>query len=259
MGGKAVPQRMDGDRLAELGCRPRRAASGLQHARIERPAVILAGKQPMRRPCFPPIGAQHVEELRRQHDIAVAATLALIDPDQHAAAVDVGEFETHHLRDPQPGGIGGHQRDAMLQVRHRREESYHLVGAEDHRQLPALACVRDALDDSGATERDAVKEAQGANRDVETGPRNAGRREVNLISANFRQPEPIGRPIEMPGEFGDCVHVAALRHRRQIAHLHVLDHAATQRGYLGHLAASLRVGASTAPILSAGPADRLND
>src|SRR5215211_4307657 len=59
--------------------------------RTKRPAVILARKQPMRRSCFPPVGAQHDEALRRQHDVAVAAALALINPDQHAAAVDIGE------------------------------------------------------------------------------------------------------------------------------------------------------------------------
>ena len=143
-------------------------------------------------------------------------------------------LQAHHFGDPQPGGIGGHQRGAVLQARHRREKPRHLVGAQDHRQLPALARVGDALDHRGAAEGDAVEEAQGADRDVEAGPRDAGRGEVDLVGADFLQPEPVGRPVEMAGEFGDRVHVAALRHRRQVAHLHVLDHAAAQRGHLGH-------------------------
>src|SRR3954466_5484065 len=40
MSNEAVAQRVDGDRLVELGCRPRNATGGLQYARIERPAVI---------------------------------------------------------------------------------------------------------------------------------------------------------------------------------------------------------------------------
>ena len=225
MGGEAVAQRMDGDRFAELRRRPRGAAGPLQHARVERPALILSRKQPMHRPCFPPVGAQHDEQLRRQHDVAVPPALTLVDPDQHATAVDVGELQPHHFGYPQPGGIGGHQRGAMLQVRHRRKKPHHLVGTQDHRQLPPLARVGDALDDRGAAERDAVEEAQGADRDVEAGPRDADCGEVDLVGADFRQPEPVGRPVEMAGEFGDRVHVAALRHRRQVAHLHVLDHA----------------------------------
>ena len=116
----------------------------------------------MRRPCLPPVGAQHDEELRRQHDVTVAAALALVDPDQHATTVDVGEFQAHHLRYAQPSGIGGHQRGAMLEVRHGSEKTQHLLSAQDYRQLPALARIGNALDHLGTAERDAVEEAQGA-------------------------------------------------------------------------------------------------
>jgi len=100
--------------------------------------------------------------------------------------------------------------------------------------LPKLARVGNALDHRGAAERDAVEETQRADRDVEAGPRDAGRGEVDLVGADFLQPEPVGRPVEMAGKFGDRVYVAALCHRRQVAHPHVLDHAPAQRGYLGH-------------------------
>ena len=250
MGGEAVAQRMDSDRLAELRSRPRGTAGGLQYARIERPAVILARKQPMRRPCFPPIGAQHREELRRQHDVAVAAALALVDADQHAAAVDVGEFQAHHFRHAEPGGIGGHQRSAMLQARRRREKPDHLLGAQDHRQLPALARVGNALDHYGATERNAVEEAQRANGDIETGPRDAARREMDLVGADFREPQPVGRPVEMAGEFGNGVHVTTLCHRREVADLHVLDHAAAQRAQVSHGQPPVSGWGFNSPILS---------
>ena len=38
--------------------------------------------------------------------------LALFDPDQHAVAVDVGNPQLHDFGDPQPGGVGRHQRFA---------------------------------------------------------------------------------------------------------------------------------------------------
>jgi hypothetical protein len=44
---------------------------------------------------------------------------------------------------------------------------------------------------------------------------------VDLVGPDFRQLELIRRAVEVPGEFGDGVHVAALRHRRQVADLHV--------------------------------------
>jgi hypothetical protein len=53
-------------------------------------------------------------------------------PDQHAVAVDIGDPQPHDFGDPQAGGVGRHQRGAMLQARHRREKSHDLVGAQDH-------------------------------------------------------------------------------------------------------------------------------
>ena len=176
-----MPERMDSNWLAKLGRCPCVSACPLQHARVEWPALVLAWKQPMRRPGFPPIGAQNNEELRRQHDVAVPTALALFDPDQHAGAVDVGEFQVHDLGDSEPGGIGGHQRCSVFQTRHCCQKPGDFLGAQDHRQLPALACIGNSLDHRGAPERDAVKEAQGADRYVKSGPRDANRGEVDLI------------------------------------------------------------------------------
>jgi hypothetical protein len=106
MGSKAVAESMDGDRLAKLRRCPSVSACPLQHARVERPAFVLTRKQPVRRPSFSAIGAQNQEQLRGQHDVAVPAALALFDPDQHAAAVDIGELQTHYFGDPQPCRIG---------------------------------------------------------------------------------------------------------------------------------------------------------
>jgi hypothetical protein len=35
--------------------------------------------------------------MRRQHDVAVLAAFALLDADNHALAVDVGDLERDHL------------------------------------------------------------------------------------------------------------------------------------------------------------------
>ena len=89
------------------------------------------------------------EQLRRQHDVAVLAALAVLDPDQHAAAVDIGDLEANHLGHPQPGGVGGRQRGAGLQARHRLEKAHDLISAQHHRQLARLAGVGDPLRDLG--------------------------------------------------------------------------------------------------------------
>src|SRR5271170_1755080 len=51
---------------------------------------VLAGKEPdLRARCPPPV-AQQFEQLRRQHHIAIPLPLALLDPEHHALAVDIG-------------------------------------------------------------------------------------------------------------------------------------------------------------------------
>ena len=60
------------------------------------------GDTPSRRP-GPPV-AQQLEQLRRQHGVAILATLALLDPQQHALGVDIAGLERDDLetRSPAP-------------------------------------------------------------------------------------------------------------------------------------------------------------
>ena len=87
------------------------------------------------------------QQLRRQHDVAVLAALAVLDPDHHPAAVDVADLQADRLGGAQPRRIGRRQRGAGLQARHRLEKAHHLVGAQHHRQLARLAGIGDALRD----------------------------------------------------------------------------------------------------------------
>jgi hypothetical protein len=104
MRGEAVPQRVHGDPLVEL-CRGAGGTAGhMQTFRVQRTRRVTAGEQPMGWPRQPPVAPQDAEQLRRQHDIAVFAALALLDAEHHPAAVDVGELEAGHLRRTQSGG-----------------------------------------------------------------------------------------------------------------------------------------------------------
>src|SRR5262249_61675436 len=63
VGGKTMPQRVDGDRLAEAGRRGRPPTRQLQRALRHWPCWIAAGKQPVRRPGTVPIVAKNAEQL----------------------------------------------------------------------------------------------------------------------------------------------------------------------------------------------------
>ncbi len=252
MGGEAVPRGVHRHPFAELGRGARRAAGGVQHLNIDRPALVPAGEQPLRRSRQPPVGAQDAQQLRRQHDIAVFAALAVLDPDYHPAAVDIADFEPDRLRGAQPGGISGGQRSPGLQARHRFEKTHHLIGAQHDRQLARLAGVRDAFRDLGLPEGDAVEEPQRANRLIERRPGDAVRHQMDLKGTHIFEVQPLRRAAEIPAELRHRMHVGSLRCRRQIADRHILDHAATQRAHLGHRGLLSVDRASTTTILSDG-------
>jgi hypothetical protein len=103
--------------------------------RVDRPALVAAGEQPLARPGQAPVAAQDRQKLRRQHGIAVLGALALFDPDHHPPAVDIADLQPHRLRGPQPGGVRRGQRRAALQTGHRFEKAHDLICTEHQRQL----------------------------------------------------------------------------------------------------------------------------
>src|SRR6185437_13887799 len=80
MRGKAIPQRVQGYRLVDLGHQRRGMAGAVELACRERVDPVLPGKQPALWPRFLPPGPQQIEEIPREHDIAVLVALALLDP-----------------------------------------------------------------------------------------------------------------------------------------------------------------------------------
>ena len=155
---EAVSQRVDRHLFAQVGRRAGRTAGGVQYGGIERPVLVTAGKQPALRPSQPPIAAQNPQQLRREHDVTVLAALALLDPDHHPLAVDVGDLQENHFRDAQSGGIDRGQRGAALEARDRFQEAHELVGAQHDRQLARLTRICDALRHCGLAERHAIEE-----------------------------------------------------------------------------------------------------
>src|SRR5208282_1190913 len=84
---EAVAQAMSCHGLAQLhraSCDP---TSVLQCGDADMIASLAAGKQPQARTRAPPIGAQNVEQARREHCVAVLSAFAAFDTDQLPLAV----------------------------------------------------------------------------------------------------------------------------------------------------------------------------
>src|ERR1700733_9816162 len=84
---------VDGDALGEVRGGASRAAGRVQHGRMDRMTAVPAREQPLYWPGHSPVCPQDVEQLRREHHVAVTAALALLDANDHPAAVDVGKLE----------------------------------------------------------------------------------------------------------------------------------------------------------------------
>ena len=69
-------------------------ATGKQPALFRRDAGVLLGRARL-----PPL-PQQLEDLRRQHHVAVLAALRLHDADDHLLAVDVARPQPHRLAGP---------------------------------------------------------------------------------------------------------------------------------------------------------------
>ena len=92
----------------------------------------VAGKQPLCRlaPEPAPVDAQRIEQLRAEHDIAVLASLASLDMNHHALAVDIADLQMRRFCATCPGGIERHQQDAVEGTFGGIDQTRHLLRAE---------------------------------------------------------------------------------------------------------------------------------
>ncbi len=131
--GERVPERMWRNRLGEARASGGDPAGVPDRFRRDRLLRALAGKEPMPRPFDLPPGAQDLEQLRREHHVAVFLPLAVRDAQHHPFAVDGGHREAGGLCDAQAGGVARGQDGAMLRGLHAVEELGHFFRAEHDR------------------------------------------------------------------------------------------------------------------------------
>src|SRR5579864_4319943 len=96
---KGVAQRMRGDRLTKASETMCLLACVFDSLSRDRLARVSTGEQPLLRVHGLPVAAQDVQQLRREHDVAILAAFALLDADDHAPAVDGGGLQANGFRD----------------------------------------------------------------------------------------------------------------------------------------------------------------
>ena len=152
--------------------------------------------------------------MRRKHYVTVFVALALLDPDHHTLAVDVGYLQRDHLGHAQSGPIGDTQCRLVFEPWRRIEETCDFLRAQDHRQLAWFVDELGVVHDVGAPKRDPEKEPQC--RDALVEGRNAGATgyQMKLIATHVLEARSIGRAAEEGGEVLDPLHVVMLSLRR---------------------------------------------
>src|ERR1700688_908734 len=211
---KAVTKGVRGHRLADLGHLGRGIAGAPELARRHRVDRVHSGKQPPLWACRVVPGAQQLKQMRRQHHVAVLMALALIDPDHHALAVDVGYLQRNHLGHAQSGPIGHTQCHLVFEPRCCIEKTCDFFRTQDDRQFARHVDKLGVVHDVGAPKRDLEKEPQC--RDALVDGRNTGPTccQMKLIAAYVFEARCIGRAAEEGGEVLDPLHVVMLGLRR---------------------------------------------
>ena len=161
--------------------------------RIDR---VLAGKQPDLRPRRLPPFAQELEQLRRQHHIAIPLSLALLDPERHAPTVDVGHLQVRDLGHPEAGAVGDAERGLVLEARRGLEETRHLLLAKDDRRLARLGHGPQRTNEIGLFERHSEKEPQRGDGGVDRSGADRLLRHMQLVAAKVLARRRIRRSAE---------------------------------------------------------------
>ena len=167
MGGKTVPQRVRRHALGDLrhiGCR---MAGPVELACRHRLQRIAAWEQPSLWPRNAPPVAQQFEQHGGEHRVTIPAALALLDPQHHALAVDVGHLQRGNLGYAQARTIGGAERGLVLDAGGGLQKARHLLGAQHHRQLARLVHKGQVSNRIGAVERHSEEEPQRRDRGVD--------------------------------------------------------------------------------------------
>ena len=121
--------------------------------------------------------AKDFQQLGGEHDVPVFLSLALLDANDHALAVDVGGLQADDLGDAQSRGVAGRQNRPMFGAAHAAQKVEDLLRAQDYRQFLRLLRRRDdVLEVPLLLEGDLVEEPQGGD-----GDEDGARRQLLLV------------------------------------------------------------------------------
>src|SRR5271168_4223179 len=95
--------------LANAGEPTSLLAGQFDRASVDRLARHITLEEPPLRPHGSPVTAQRLQQLGREHHVAILLALALFDTDDHALTIDIGGLQADGLGDAQARGVTSSQ------------------------------------------------------------------------------------------------------------------------------------------------------
>jgi hypothetical protein len=208
--GETVPERVRRHMLTDpskfRGLRHGLPDNLLCDGHVGPPVVDGAGEQICLRLHPAPILAQGVQQLRGQQDVAVTATLALANMNDHALAIDIADLEMAWFSASQAGRIQHHQHGAMREVLRGSNEPRHFLLTQYCGHPPLTLgkwnvigkirpseCLDEEKTQSSGTTFDGPRREFVVAKQVNLVLAN----QVNLVLANMFWAEVIGRTVEV--------------------------------------------------------------
>lgn len=102
------------------------------------PGTATHGEHDIATLALAPPHPERLEQSRREHVIAVLASLALLDADQHAGAVDIIDLEVRDFRHTQPRAIGDTERSLVFDAGRCFEKLRRFIDTEHVGQLARI-------------------------------------------------------------------------------------------------------------------------
>jgi hypothetical protein len=225
---EAVSQRVHGDIFIEAGRLGSVVEDPLQRSGGNRLQRIGAGKEPMGRLGSLSIVAKDAEQLLGEHHVAILASFAVTDGDDHAGAVNIATGESDEFGHAQAGGVDGDKGRAHLQIADGLQEPPDLFTGENGGQGVLPSGVRNLIDNVFLPERLSVEKPQRPHDRIDRSRLEFACNKMKVIGAHIFQAELVRRASMISAESGNSGDIDILGIRRHVANLHIVDHALAQ-------------------------------
>ncbi|MGA8304420.1 MAG: hypothetical protein WB723_01995 [Candidatus Acidiferrales bacterium] len=230
MRGEAVAQRVGMDLFLDA-CALGRLLTGVPRCFRIDGLITVVPTVAWKQPCAglsrqtAPVLAQFFQQFWAKHHISVNASLAALNVNHHALAVDVADFQVCQLGVPHSGGVERQQQNAMVGSERSIDELRDFFLAQDRRKVQCSFRIRSLSDAPGLFESLDVEKPQRREAVIHGTRRQLLLlKQLSLVFTNVSQAQTVGRKVESSREIFDCAQVITYGIFRVITTLEFLQH-----------------------------------